>query len=273
MWGTRAPFLVIGDGGPFDTTIFTTLDNLINWRRVPVMIAISVGNGGQDAQGAQRGLEYDTVSGTFAQWMEREVLPRVEKAAAVRLTANPDGRAAMGISSSGAAAFTMAWFHPELYRRGLAYSPTFVNQQWPQNPALRGGAWEYHSAYTGPPSPYLNVDGFTLPTPTDVPPGSPLIANNSRKPIRFWFEAGDQDLFYPIVSMADGMHDWVLANQNMARALAAAGYAYQFVFSRNAGHGDKPTLLQTLPAALEWVWHGYHERPERPWVQDEDGPS
>jgi len=43
----------------------------------------------------------------------------------------------------------------------------------------------------------------------------------------------------------------------MARALAAAGYPYQFVFSRNAGHVDQPTLHQTLPAALEWVWQGY----------------
>jgi hypothetical protein len=148
----------------------------------------------------------------YAQWVEREVLPRAEKTAGVRLTRNPDGRATMGISSSGAAAFTMAWFHPELYRRVLAYSPTLVNQQWPQNPALRGGAWEYHSAYTGRIGPYLNVDGFNLPTPTDVPPGSPLIANSPRKPIRFWFETGDQDLFYTIVSMADGMHDRVLAN-------------------------------------------------------------
>ena len=212
------------------------------------------------------------MSGNYTQWVEREVLPRVEKAAGVRLTQNPEGRAAMGISSSGVAAFTMAWFHPELYRRVLAYSPTFTNQQWPQNPALRGGAWEYHSPYTGPPAPYLNVEGFNLPTPTEVPPGSPLITSNPRKPIRIWLEVGDQDLFYPIVSMADGMHDWVLANQNMARALAAMGYKYQFVFARNAGHGDSATLKQTLPAALEWLWQGYHERHFPPWTQDERDP-
>jgi S-formylglutathione hydrolase FrmB len=52
----------------------------------------------------------------------------VEQRAGVKLTKNPDGRATMGLSSSGAAAFTMAWFHPELYRRVLAYSPTMVNQ-------------------------------------------------------------------------------------------------------------------------------------------------
>jgi hypothetical protein len=35
------------------------------------------------------------------------------------------------------------------------------------------------------------------------------------------------------------MHDWVVANENMARVLAAKKYPYQFVFARNAGHTDK----------------------------------
>ena len=55
----------------------------------------------------------------------------------------------MGLSSSGAAGFTMVWFYPELYRRVLAYSPTMVNQQWPYDPSLRGGACEYHSPCAG----------------------------------------------------------------------------------------------------------------------------
>ncbi len=56
--------------------------------------------------------------------------------------------------------------------------------------------------------------------------------------------------------MRDGMHDWVLANENMARVLAAKGYHCQFAFVRNAGHGDKSAKEQTLPAALRWLWHG-----------------
>ena len=80
----------------------------------------------------------------------------------VKLTKNPDGRATMGISSSGVAAFTMAWFHPEFYHRVLAYSPTVVNQEWPHNPALPGGAWEYHSPWAGAPVPDLNVEGVNV---------------------------------------------------------------------------------------------------------------
>ena len=258
--GSDAPFIVFGDGGATGSypgrDLFTTLDTLIQQHRVPAMIAIGIAAGGQDAQGSERGREYDTVSGAYAEWVEREVLPLVEHNAGVRLTKNPDGRATMGISSSGAAAFTMAWFHPELYHRVLAYSPTMVNQQWPHDTSLPGGAWEYHDAWAGPAGPNLTVTVNTV-TPTASAPGAPLIPNSPVKPIRFWFEAGDHDLFYPAAIMPDGMHDWTLADERMAAVLAAKGYHYQFVFARNAGHVDRPTVAQTLPAALEWLWKGY----------------
>lgn len=254
--GTEAPFIVIGDGGSAAwKDLNTVLDNLIQQRRVPPMVSIQIGNGGQDAQGAQRGREYDTVSGTYAQFVEREVLPFVELHIGVKLTRNPDGRATMGLSSSGAAAFTMAWFHPELYRRVLAYSPTMVNQQWPWNPALRGGAWEYHSAWTGPSGPNLTVKGGAL-TLSEAP-GTPLISSAPRKPIRYWFAMGDQDLFYPNPAIPDGMHDWTLSAALMAKVLAAKGYHYQYLFARNAKHVDSRTLAATLPTALEWLWKGY----------------
>ena len=57
--------------------------------------------------------------------------------------------------------------------------------------------------------------------------------------------------------MQDNLHDWVVANENMAKVLAAKGYHYQFVFARNAGHTDRRVKLQTLPEALEWLWHDY----------------
>ena len=127
--GTAAPFIVGADGP--DQLLFTALDNLIAQKRVPAMIAISIGNGSGDAQGSQRGLEYDTMSGRYAEFVETEVLPLVEKQYNVKLTKDPDGRATMGGSSGGSAALIMAWYHPELYHRVLTYSGTYVNQQWP----------------------------------------------------------------------------------------------------------------------------------------------
>ena len=258
--GTDAPFIVFGDGSPAgffkEKMLFTILDNLIQAHRVPPMVAIGIGAGGQDAQGSERGREYDAVSGAYGDWVEHEVLPRVEQSAHVRLTRDPDRRVAMGFSSSASAAFTMAWFHPELYHRVLGYSPTMVNQQWPHDTALPGGAWEYHDAWAGPKQPGLSVHANSV-TASSASDGAPLIPNTPRQPIRYWFEAGDRDLFYYVGGLADGMHDWVLANEDMAKVLAAKGYHYQFVFSRNAKHVDNPTEAQTLPEALEWVWQGY----------------
>jgi hypothetical protein len=57
--------------------------------------------------------------------------------------------------------------------------------------------------------------------------------------------------------LADGMHDWVLSAERMAKVLADKGYHYQFTFARNAHHVDRPTVAQTMPAALEWLWKGY----------------
>ena len=225
--GTVAPFIVGADGP--DRLLFTVLDNLIAKRKVPVMIAISISNGGGDAQGSERGLEYDTMSGKYAEFVEKEVLPLVEEKYHVRLTRDPDGRATMGGSSGGACALIMAWYHPELYHRVLSYSGTFVNQQWPYNPKLPGGAWEFHER---------------------------LIPDNPRKPLRIWMEVGDRDLLNPNL-MRDDMHDWVLANEDMARVLAAKHYHYQFVFARNAGHVDHAVREQTLPEALEYLWQGY----------------
>ncbi len=225
--GTVAPFIVGADGP--DKGLFQALDNLIAQHRLPVMIGIAIGNGSGDAQGSQRGLEYDTMSGLYAEFVEKEILPLVEKTCNVKLTKDPDGRATMGGSSGGSAALIMAWYHPEMYHRVLTYSGTYVNQQWPQNDSVPHGAWEFHER---------------------------LIPNSPVKPIRLWMEVGDRDNYNPNI-MKDNMHDWVLANENMAKVLAAKGYHYQFVFATNAGHTDRTVKAQTLPEALEYVWQGY----------------
>ena len=225
--GSAAPFIVGADGP--DRMLFAALDNLIAEKKVPVMIAISIGNGSGDAQGSERGLEYDTMSGRYAEFVEQEVLPLVESKFHLTLTKGPEGRATMGGSSGGSCALSMAWYHPEWYHRVLAYSGTFVNQQWPPSAETPHGAWEYHEH---------------------------LIPNTPAKPLRLWLEVGDRDLLNPN-SMHDNMHDWVLANERMAQVLAVKGYHYQFVFAKNAGHTDRNVKQQTLPEALEWLWQGY----------------
>jgi enterochelin esterase-like enzyme len=199
-------------------------------------VAIFARSGGGDDRGSERGLEYDTLSGKFAEFIEAEVLPRVAKDYNVTFTRDPDARATMGGSAGGTAAFTMAWFHPELYHRVLSYTGTFTNNQSPENPALPHGAWEYHEH---------------------------LIPQNAPKPLRVWLEVNENDT--GSTTAAADRHNLVIANQRMAGALKAKGYHYQFVYALGAGrfyaagqgHDDAQVGAQTLPQALEWLWQDY----------------
>ncbi|TWT60517.1 alpha/beta hydrolase [Rubinisphaera italica] len=232
--GTEAPFMVCHDGpkGKPSMELPRILDNLIAQKRIPPIILIQIANGGGDAQGHQRGKEYDNMSALFAEYIETEVLPRVEKNCNVKLTKDPEGRAAMGSSSGGSAALIMAWFRPDLYRRVLTTSGTFVNQAWPFDPEYPDGAWGFHST---------------------------IIPNSPKKPIRLFISVGDRDLLNPNV-MRDDMHDWVLANHQMAKVLKDKGYEYQYLFCRNSGHGIRNAKEQFLPHAIEWVWAGYGDK-------------
>jgi enterochelin esterase family protein len=221
--GTAAPFMITCDG---DGRAFNVLDHLIPLKKVPVMIVVAIPSGGGDGQGSERGLEYDTVSGKYSDFVETEVLPMAEKVANVKLTKDPDGRATMGTSSGGSCAMSMAWFHPERYHRVFTFSGTFVNQQWPTDPQYPHGAWGFHET---------------------------LIPNSPVQPLRIFLECGDRDNY----NARDAMHDWVQANENMAKVLTAKGYHYKFVFARNAGHTDRPTISELYPTALEWLWQGY----------------
>jgi enterochelin esterase-like enzyme len=199
--------------------------------RLPAMIAVMIDSGGGDAQGSQRGLEYDTVSGKYAEFIETEVLPRIARDYGVQFTKDPNGRMTMGGSSGGACAFSMAWFRPDLYRRVLSYSGTFVDQQSPHNPETPRGAWEYHAR---------------------------LIPQSKPKPLRIWMHVGETDNRYKDDEAT--LHNWVMANQRMAAVLKAKKYRYQFLFARESGHVDGKVVRQTLPQALEWVWRGYRSK-------------
>ena len=233
--GTAAPLLVTHDGPGFgkpDMSLPHLLDNLIAQKRVPPMIVVMIANGGGDAQGHERGKEYDTMSGLFAEFIQLEVLPLVEKNYGVKITSDPEGRATMGTSSGGSAALIMAWYHPEWFHRVLTLSGTFVNQQWPFNPETPDGAWGFHNK---------------------------LIPDSAPKPLRIWMAVGDRDNYNPNV-MRDGMHDWVEANHRMATVLKAKGYHYQYLYCLNSGHGVGNARGQILPEALEWLWKGYNPK-------------
>ena len=243
--GTAAPFLIIHDGPGQMGLVRKALDNLTISkdanRKLPAFIAIAVENGGNDGKNSQRGLEYDTMSDRLARFISDEVLPAVLthadlKAAYPRLafTKNPWGHAVIGCSSGGAAALIMGWSRPDLFRRIIAYSGTFVDQQdddAPEEAKYPLGAWEFHS-------------------------GMKLIEKSEPKPLRIFTHVAENDLRNK--DAEDTHHNWVMAGQRTSAALTAKGYHHRFVFSKATGHCDGKVFNQTLADTLVWVWRGYH---------------
>jgi enterochelin esterase-like enzyme len=198
------------------------LDNLIHEKRIPPIVAVLLSPG----PGSQRTIEYDTVSDRYVNYVETEVLPRITREYQVAFTTDPEGRATFGESSGAAAALTMAWLHPNLYRRVISYSGTFVALQ--RNATAPNGAWDFHQTF---------------------------IPNSERRPLRVWLHVSENDL--GATSPVEQKRNWVVANTRMAAALKAKGYPYQFVFSEASGHVERSVEMQTMPEAFEWVWKGY----------------
>jgi enterochelin esterase-like enzyme len=242
---TKAPILVILDGPSRLNLVRNALDNLTiskdPKRKLPPFIAIGVQNGGSDSKGSERGLEYDTMSDRFARFINGEVLPAVLNNAEIKaaypgiaFTSNPWGRAVMGGSSGGAAALTMGWFRPDLFRRLITYSGTFVDQQdddAPEEAAYPLGAWEYHSSMK-------------------------LIEKSEKKPLRIFTHVSEND--NGAKRPEESYHNWVMANERTAAALKAKGYDYRYVYSLGAGHTDPKVFSHTLADTLMWMWRGYH---------------
>jgi enterochelin esterase family protein len=245
--GTKAPVLVMHDGPSHFELVRNALDNLTRspdpLRRLPPFLVISVQNGGDDSKGSQRGLEYDTMSDRLARFVNDEVFPAVLNHPNIRsaypklaITDDPWGRAVMGCSSGGAAALTMGWFRPDLFRRLITYSGTFVDQQdddAAEESQFPLGAWEYHSSMN-------------------------LIGNTDKKPLRIFTHVAENDL--RANDPEESYHNWVMANERTAAVLKAKGYEYRYVFSKKSKHCDKRVFEHTLADTLVWMWHDYDEK-------------
>lgn len=95
------------------------MDNLIAKKEIPVLIGVFIDHSDQ------RSFEYDSVTPLYGRFVIEEILPEVAKS--YNLTTDPEGRAAVGESSGGIAAFGMGWWWPNEFRRILSNSGSFVN--------------------------------------------------------------------------------------------------------------------------------------------------
>jgi iron(III)-enterobactin esterase len=242
--GTPAPVLVIQDGPGELSIVKNALDNLTiskdPTRKLPAFVVVAIANGGGDGIGSERGLEYDTMSGKYADFVQMEVLPAVIANAQVKaaypnlsFTDNPEGKATLGCSSGGAAALSMGWFRPILFHRIITYSGTFVAQQnpiAPEHAMFPDGAWDYHSNLM-------------------------LIQSDPVEPLRVFNNCNQMDL--GATNADTTMHNWVIANQRTSAALQARGYHNRFVYAMGVGHCDYGVQTATLADTLVWMWQGY----------------
>ncbi len=218
-----ACLLVCLDGVLFNA--ITAMQNLISSGEMPVTIGLFVQPGVIYARsGAQkrvqrynRSNEFDRVDGTFARFLEEEVLPLVATLKCsggqpLLISSNPNNRAITGASSGAICAFSAAWFRPDLFRRVYSSVGTFV--------AMRGG-----NQY-----PWI-------------------IRKTEPKPLRIYLQDGVNDAWNPLFG------EWWEANQLMESALDFAGYELFFKWDRG-GHSIKHgTAL--FPDAMRWLWRGW----------------
>ena len=217
---TPACLLVGLDGILFNAT--TVLDNLIACGEMPVTIGVFVQPGvSYDADGSvlryNRSNEFDRTDGTFARFLEEEILPMVEQLVTpdgrpVRLSHNPDDRAITGASSSGIASFSAAWNRPDLFHRVYSSVGTYV--------AMRGG--------------------------NDYPA---LVRKYEPKPLRIFLQDGLKDAWNPLFG------EWWEQNLLLESALDFAGYEEIAHWDRGGHsiwHGTK-----MFPDAMRWLWKGW----------------
>jgi len=117
------------------------MDKLIAEGQMPVTIGLFLEPGRvYDAKGKvvryNRSNEFDRTDGRFAAFLIDELLPhavahRLADGSEIRISPDADDHAIAGSSSGGIAAFTAAWFRPDLFRRVFTTVGTFV--------AMRGG--------------------------------------------------------------------------------------------------------------------------------------
>lgn len=202
------------------------MDSLIAEGKMPCTIGVFLQPGViKDADGNvlryNRSYEFDSTTGTFAAFLESEVLPAVEqkttaKGKPIRLSRRPEERMIFGLSSGGIAAFNAAWHRPDLFGKVFTGVGTFV--------AMRGG--------------------------NDL---QALVRKTEPLPLRVFIQDGSNDVWNPLFG------HWYEGNQMLASALKFAGYDVECDWS-DGGH-NVTRSTEIFSQVMEWMWHDWPAAP------------
>jgi len=225
--------MVLNDGQAFknmegDVRAPNVLDNLIDRREIPVMLAVFINPGRRPDQPeptpqewgdrtTNRPTEYNTLDDKYARVIVDELMPALEKD--YNISKDPERRGIGGASSGAIAAFTVAWERPDQFRKVLSIVGSFVN--------LRGG-----HAY------------------------SDIVRKSEKKPLRVFLQDGRNDNRGVGRGGAyDETRDWFLQNVRLMRALTEKGYDVNYTWGIGR-HGQKQGGA-IFPDMMRWLWRDH----------------
>ena len=121
---------------PGDVQAPHVLDNLIYRREIPVMLAVFINPGRRPDQPeptphdwgdhtTNRADEYNPPTDKYARVIVDELLPELKKS--YNLSPDPEQHAIMGSSSGGCAAFGVAWFRPDDFRKVITFVGSYTD--------------------------------------------------------------------------------------------------------------------------------------------------
>ena len=225
--------MIFNDGQAFknmegDLRVPNVLDNLIDRREIPVMLAVFINPGRTPEQPeptpqewgdrtTNRPTEYNSLDDRYARVIVNELMPALYKDYAI--SKDPEQHGIGGASSGAIAAFTVAWERPNDFRKVLSLIGSFTN--------LRGG-----HAYAD------------------------IVRKSDKKPIRIFMQDGRNDnRGVGRGGTYDQTRDWFYQNVQLMKALAEKGYDlnYQWGIGRHSQkHGGA-----ILPDMLRWLWRDH----------------
>ena len=193
--------MIFNDGQAFknmegDVRAPNVLDNLIDRRELPVMLAVFINPGRTPEQPeptpqewgdrtTNRPTEYNTLDDKYARVIVDELMPALYKE--YNIAKDPERHGIGGASSGAIAAFTVAWERPNEFRKVLSIVGSFTN--------IRGG-----HAYAD------------------------IVRKSEKKPIRIYLQDGRNDnRGVGRGGTYDPLRDWFLQNVRLKDALDREG--------------------------------------------------
>ena len=216
--GATPAALILGTDNQ-EKVLAECIDSLVAEGSMPVAIAVVVRPGRIHNEAGEvvrynRSNEYDRMDGRFADFLETEVLPHVERMTCadgrkIAISKEPSMRAITGSSSGGICAFNAAWQRPDMFARVYAMCGTFV--------PFRGG---------------------------DQYPA--LVRKGEPRALRIFLQDNDKDTWNPLFG------SWFEYNTLMLSALQFAGYDVRHQWDKGGHSGKNGRLI--MNEVMRWLW-------------------